>query len=201
MKVGVWERGKFVGVVIYGCGATPEIGKPYSVTQQQICELVRVALTKHESKTSRIVSIANRMLTKANPGLRLIVSFADTSQGHHGGIYQAGGWIYTGSDEYHAYRVLGKMVHPRTLYARYGVGGQSIPWLRSHVDPKAERIANGLKHKYVMPLDDEMRSRIMPLARPYPKRAGSAASGTSGIQPGGDGATPIPALSTKQQKP
>jgi hypothetical protein len=194
VKVGVWESGRFVGCVIYGCGATPEIGKPYGLLQQQICELVRVALTKHVTHTSRIVAIANRMVAKANPGLRLIVSFADTSQGHHGGIYQAGGWSYTGSDEYHAYRVLGEVVHPRTLYDRFGIGGQSIPWLRSNIDPKAERIANGVKHKYVMPLDQKMRLLVASLAKPYPKRVGSADSGTLGIQPRRDGANPISTL-------
>lgn len=194
VRVGVWELGKFVGCVIYGCGATPEIGKPYGLPQQQVCELVRVALTKHSTHTSRIVAIANRMVAKANPGLRLIVSFADTSHGHHGGIYQAGGWGYTGSDEYHAYLVLGKVEHPRTLYDRYGVGGQSIPWLRSNIDPKAQRIANGIKHKYVMPLDQEMKRVIAALCKPYPKRVGSADSGTPGIQPGGGGAIPTPTL-------
>ena len=28
-KIGVWENGKFIGAVIFGYGATPEIGKPY----------------------------------------------------------------------------------------------------------------------------------------------------------------------------
>lgn len=194
VKIGVWENRQFVGVVIYGAGATPEIGKPYGLNQTQVCELVRVALTNHKSPVSKIVAISLKILKKGYPGLRVVVSFADTSKGHHGGIYQAGNWILTGSEEYHAYKVLGEIVHPRVCHLRYGKGGQSIPWLRANVDPKAERIANGIKHKYVMPLDNEMRARILPLAKPYPKRAGSADSGTSGFQPEGGGATPTPAL-------
>lgn len=50
------------------------------------------------------------------------------------------------------------------------------------------------KHRYLMPLDDEMRAKIAPLARPYPKRAGSADSGTLANHAGGGGATPTPAL-------
>jgi hypothetical protein len=88
-KVGVWENGSFIGAVIYGCGATPNLGRPYNLSQNQCIELVRVALKKHQSPVSRIVSIANKWMHKANPRLRLIVSFADTSQGHLGGIYQA----------------------------------------------------------------------------------------------------------------
>ncbi len=77
-----------------------------------------------------------------------------------------------------AYRVNGEIVHPRSLHHRYGTGGQSIPWLRANVDPKAERIKTPVKHKYLMPLDAEMRTRIAPLAKPYPKRESSAESGT-----------------------
>ena len=43
------------------------------------------------------------------------------------------------------------------------------------------------KHRYLMPLDAEMRARIMPLAKPYPKRAKEQApehpSGLGGAAP------------------
>jgi len=39
------------------------------------------------------------------------------------------------------------------------------------------------KHRYLMPIDDEMRKQIAHLAKPYPKRVISAASGTHGNQP------------------
>ena len=174
IKIGAWENGKFIGVVIFGRGAASEIGSPYGLPQDQICELVRIALRDHKTPTSRILAIALRMLKSSNPGLRMVVSFADTEQGHHGGIYQATGWLFEGSKEYHAYRVNGAVTHPKTLHSRYGKGGQSIPWLRANVDPKAERISGAKKHKYLMPLDAEMRERILPLAKPYPKRAKQA---------------------------
>lgn len=194
-RVGAWEDGQFIGVVLFGRGAAQHIARPFGLQQTDVCELVRVALREHKSAVSRILAIALKMLRKAMPGVRLVVSFADSTQGHHGGIYQASGWTFVGSEEYHAYRVLGEVVHPRTLYSRYGVGGQSIPWLHKHVDPNAERIRNGIKHKYVMPLDDAMRAQIAPLAKPYPKRrAEGVASDTPGIQPGEGGAVPTSAL-------
>lgn len=202
-KVGVWEDGAFVGAIVFGYGATPEIGKPYGLQQTQVCELVRVALTNHQAPVSRMLAIAVKLIKRDMPGVRLIVSFADTSQNHHGGIYQASGWIHTGSEEYHAYRVSGCVVHPRTLYDRFGVGGQSIPWLRANVDPLAERIRNGIKHKYVMPLDDAMREQIAPIAKPYPKRprAGSVDSDTLGVHPGEGGAVPTSALQSATREP
>lgn len=170
VTVGAWEDGRFVGSVIYGVGATPEIGKEFGLTNFEMCELVRVALCSHESFTSQIVARSLRMLKKQSPDLRLIVSFADTAEGHYGVIYQATNWIYTGAREYHAYRVNGEVVHPRTLYDRYGVGGQSVPWLQANIDPEAERIVTAAKHRYLMPLDKKMRRQIEPLAQPYPKR-------------------------------
>jgi len=199
VRFGVWENDAFVGVVLFGQGATPEIGSPYGLDQTEICELTRVALTKHISPVSRIIAVALRFLSKQCPGLRMVVSFADAGQGHHGGIYQAGGWVYAGGSKTHGYKVNGVIVHPKTLHSRYGKGGQSIPWLRSNVDPSAERVVSGFKHRYLMPLDDEMRRRIEPLRKPYPKRAGSSASGMSDIQSEGGGANPTPALPDKTQ--
>lgn len=63
-KLGVWEDGKFIGVVIYGVGATSDLVKKYGLTPQEGCELVRVALTKHKAPVSRILSISLRLLKK-----------------------------------------------------------------------------------------------------------------------------------------
>lgn len=174
VKVGAWENGQFIGVVIFGRGAASEIGSPYGLPQNEICELVRVALRKHETPTSRILAFALRFLKRSNPKLRMVVSFADTGQGHHGGIYQATGWIYEGTKEYHAYRVNGKIVHPKTLHSKYGKGGQSVSWLRANVDPLAERVSGEGKHKYILPLDENMAEKVKQLAKPYPKRAKQA---------------------------
>lgn len=190
IKVGVWEAGKFMGVVLFGRGAAPHIGSPYDLKQTEICELVRVALRPgHATPVSRIGRIALMMNKRQSPGLRAVVSYADSGEGHHGGIYQAMGWIYVGSEEHTWLRVNGELVHPKTLHSKYGKGGQSIPWLRANVDPKAERVVTPPKHKYLWPYDDEMRARFLELAKPYPKR-GRPVGGPQ-VPPGDDGASPI----------
>jgi hypothetical protein len=194
LKVGAWESGTFVGALIFSRGATPEIGSPYGLTQLEICELTRVALTTHTTPVSRIIAIAFKFLTKNAPGLRMIVSFADAAQGHHGGIYQAGGWVYLGGAETHAYRVNGVNVHQKTLHSKYGKGGQSVPWLRANVDPNAARVLAGFKHRYLMPLDHAMREKIAPLAKPYPKRAKKQ---DAGHPPALGGAVPTRALQSE----
>jgi len=192
VRVGAWEDGRYIGCVLFSRGAAPHIGDQFGLKQTEVCELTRVALSGHETPTSRIISIALRMLRGLNDGLRLVVSFADTAQGHHGGIYQAGGWLYVGSQRYHVLKVHGQVLHPKTCYSRYGSRGQGIPWLRQHVDPNAERIYTPAKHKYLYPLDKEMRRQIEPLRLPYPKRvhADEATQDATGDQPGEGGANP-----------
>ena len=183
VKVGAWENGKFIGVVLFGRGANNNIGKPYKLDQTAACELVRIALTKHITPVSKIAAIAIRFLKANSPGLRLIISYADPLQGHHGGIYQAGNWIYCGTSQAQQ-EVMhnGKIMHKRTANSLFGTikGMQKSPIM--------------WKHKYLMPLDNGMRKKIIPLAKPYPKRASSETIDTPGIHPGKGGETPTDAL-------
>ena len=172
VKVGAWESGRFIGVVIFGRGATPNLCNPYGLGQDECVELVRIALTNHATPVSRITALALKFLKRANQKLRLVVSFADQSQNHHGGIYQAGNWIYNGQGEAAKfYMVLGKLTHPRSIGAKGLI--QNIHGAR-RIDPNATVINVPGKHRYLMPLDDEMRKRILPLSKPYPKRAKQA---------------------------
>lgn len=192
VRVGVWESGRFVGCVLFGRGANQSLLRPFGLSILDGCELLRVALARHESPVTRIIAIAIRMLKRANAGLRLIVSFADPMYGHVGGIYQAGGWIYTGISELATqYFHEGRWKHSREVTSG-AFGGK-----RKVVDYSRlpRRIVPG-KHRYLMPLDAEMRAKLLPLAKPYPKRAGSIASDAPATHAGEGGAIPTPALQT-----
>lgn len=173
----VLEDGEWIGCIVFGCGATPNLGKPYGLEQNQICELTRVALRSHHTPVSRILSIALMLLHKQRPEIRLIVSFADSGQGHIGTIYQAGNWLYVGKRESHAYRVNGKVYHPRTLHRLHGKGGQSVEWLRANVDPRAERIKVPVKYKYLYVFDPALRETLRAQRLPYPKCGGKSDGG------------------------
>lgn len=166
LRVGAWEDGKFVGVVVFASGNNCHIGDPYGLTALQACELARIALTTHRTHVSRIMSIACRFLKSKCPGLRLVVSYADPAQGHHGGIYQGAGWVYVGrSTEVRGFELNGKPLHRRRYEGdNYGRARDALP--SGAVAVKREK-----KHKYLLPLDPEMRAQIAPLAKPYPKRA------------------------------
>ena len=47
--IGLWEDNDFKGVIIFGHGANPSIGKPYDLTINEFIELTRVALKKHHT--------------------------------------------------------------------------------------------------------------------------------------------------------
>lgn len=166
-RFGVWELGRFVGAILFGSGSIHHIGKPYGLQQAEICELVRVALRDHRSPVTRMIAITLRMLKDRYPGLRAVVSYADSRQGHHGGIYQGGNWIYVGESVAGFIVINGKRTHPRTVNARWGTS--SVGWLRENVDPEAYREEPDPKYKYLMPLDSEMKHQLDQLAKPYPK--------------------------------
>lgn len=182
VRFGVWEHGQFVGVVLFGRGATPYLFDPYHLTQYAGCELVRIALTTHEAPVTQIVAAAIRQLHAASPGLRLIVSFADPAHGHHGGIYQAGGWLYLGMTapaDFFENPHTGEVVHPRTVAAaerrRRTTGTTSLARVQYR------RVHLPGKHRYVMPLDKAMRRMLTKHALPYPERI--AVEGSTVIRP------------------
>lgn len=182
---GVWEDGAFVGAVVYGRGSSAPLYKSWGLSQTEMCELVRVALTTHATPVSQIVAYTLRVLRETNPGLRLVVSFADPREGHHGGIYQAGNWTYVGRS------------NPTTLYidehgrARHAraVQGRSRDGARNDIPYTGTITAPG-KHRYAYPLDPAMKRRLKKLAQPYPPRGGGVDGDAPALPVGDAGSTP-----------
>lgn len=183
VRIGVWEDGRFVGVIVYSRGASPHLGAKWGLDHTEICELTRVALRDHVTPVSKMLAISIRMLRRSNPGLRLAVSFADPHKGHHGGIYQAAGWIYTGtSGETIEYFVGGKWKHVKSMYVPRAFAdraGKDAAWRHKKgvyyrlkrlglLDSTPKRVLPG-KHRYVYPLDPALRALAEERALPYPK--------------------------------
>lgn len=188
VKVGVWEDGEFIGVVIFSGGANKNQFKCLDIGPMEGCELTRVALKSgHKSQVSRIVSIAMKFLKKSNPKLKVVVSFADPSEGHHGGIYQAMGWIYSGRSDDHKFPVFnGKIVHPRTLSIHVKAGRADRKKLKFILKPG--------KHRYYYVFDQELKKKIEKLKQPFPKRTPSIGSMHSPNQVEEGGSSPTGVL-------
>lgn len=188
VKIGVWENEKFIGVVIYSHGTAKDLGTKYGLTQFQCCELTRIALKNgHQTTVSRIISISLKMLNKFSPKTKLVVSFADSDQGHHGGVYQASNWIYAGNvQQSKKYILNGKEITSRSYFQIYKTD-------RSFKD-KCKIIDRKPKYRYLYALDNVIKKKIEKLRLPFPKRAGSKENVVSGFQSEEGGANPTPAL-------
>lgn len=170
-KVGVWENNRFIGVVLFSRGANSNIGKPYKLEQNEICELTRVALDRHEAPATKIISKAIKLLKQNNPKLKLIVSYSDLNQGHLGKIYQAGNWIFVGETKSsYKYRdKYGRIWHNRQVNSS-GLKVQYGETRKVRKRSECEAIKQKPKLKYLYPLTEEMKKAVLPLAKPYRKQ-------------------------------
>lgn len=168
------DTDEWCGVVAFGSGSTPMIGKPFELKQGEILELVRVAMNGKQghNRTSQAVSMALRQLHKDDPLCKMVISYADSNQGHLGTIYQATNWIYLGRVENNtiaAFVVNGKRMHRRSVGAKGGV--QNLEWIQTHWDANAEAVISKGKYKYIYPFDKELRKEWLKKHQPYPKKA------------------------------
>lgn len=144
------DKEEWCGVVCYGRGANNNIAKSYKLGQGEVVELVRVALNGKQEMTSKAVAISLRLLKKDAPFVKLVVSYADTKQGHKGIIYKASNWKFVGESiaESAIDPADGKVKHTRTLHSIYG----SIKGFKRVVDKP--------KLKYIYILDKRYASLV-----------------------------------------
>ena len=186
VRFGIWEGNEFIGAVLFGRGSNNNMLKPFGLKINEGGELVRVALGIHTAPVSKIVSVAIKALKSAQPSLRLLVSYADPNEGHHGGIYQAMNWVYSGKTSPDCYYLDsgGRRWHSRQV-SHTGVKRQYGELRAVPKHSELTKISLVGKHRYLYPIDRAMRRQIAPLAQPYPKRddmrpVNGDASATSG---------------------
>lgn len=162
VRFGVWENGEFIGSVIYGLGANPKSGAFLNIQNFECPELVRVALSKHKTPVSKIVSFTLKKLKKDFPKLKAIVSYADPEQEHKGKIYQAMNWYYVGTTaKAKVYIENGKEIHSKTISDRIRFGKLA----KDHnLDYK---VTEG-KYKYVYLFDKSLFNLIKDKIQKYP---------------------------------
>lgn len=185
--IGVWEDDKFIGCVVFGRGVGNAQIERYGVPVTSGAELVRIALKEHQTPVTRIVSIAIKELKKQCPGIRLLVSYADSRQGHLGIIYQAGNWIFTGRAKTTPdYLYKDKYYHVRSMNRMIKNGKMN----RAFVNSLPQR-SGGERLRYLYPLDDDMRQLVEGLRQPFLKNLRDEhESNASGSQSEEGGAIP-----------
>ena len=131
-------------------------------------------LVSNDNLPKNTLSYFVSKVLKKIPTKKIIVSYADKNQNHHGYIYQATNWIYTGfSTAEKKIIVNGKELHRRTLYDTYGTS--SIDKLKKK-GLNIEQIEQYGKHRYLYILDNKKnRKKIFQEIKnkygtiPYPK--------------------------------
>lgn len=155
---GLFDGSRCHGVCTYSRGASPHLcrgvcGDEYS---DLVYELNRLCVD-HEDKNARSFLIAKTF--KLMPKPAILISYADTSQGHVGYIYQATNWIYTGLSAIRKDAVKDGEEH---LHSK-GKWGEGFKYIER---PR--------KHRYVMFLGSkterkELKAALRYKAQPYPK--------------------------------
>lgn len=147
-------------------------GKHIANRMTDCYELIRVALNGKQEQTSKAVSMTIKDIKKNNPEIKLLISYADTDQGHNGTIYQATNWYYidkrkTG-DCYQDPKT-GKLYHARVL-SNTGLKKQFGRVVRVKTMDSMTRIKKGYKHLYYYPLTKELKEVCEQIKKPYPKK-------------------------------
>lgn len=170
------DKNEWCGVILYARGANPNMSKEFNLANGEALELVRVALNGKQEQTSKAVAISLRLIKKDCPLCKLIISYADMDQDHYGTIYQATNWIYTGDNSVgqkgNAFLINGKNLHSKTVKNRvYRYCEKfSIDNIKKvyHTDDVQEYQTKG-KRRYLYPLNEEMRKKVIGLKKEYPK--------------------------------
>jgi hypothetical protein len=162
---GLMEGGALVGAVTFGKPSSPQVARSV-VTEELMASVVElnrlVVTTATRNAASFLVGFALRRL----PAPYAVVSFADSSQGHHGYIYQALGFSYCGLVAPHdaEYIVDGKRTHPRTLASR-GITNP-VAWAKAN---GIERVPIEPKHRYLKLKGIEPWQVKWKMGQAYPK--------------------------------
>ena len=89
------DNGIITGVCVFGSPASPWVSVSATGQRNVVLELQRLALV-HNKPNEASWFIARALKHLATVWRGVVVSYADTAAGHHGGVYQACGFNYGG---------------------------------------------------------------------------------------------------------
>ena len=163
--------GDLRGVVLYGVPASVPLVKGVLGPEHRhlVGELTRLWLDDDVPKNGESFLIGR---TVRHSGYEVIVSFADTSQGHSGVVYQATNWLYTGLSSAHKdWRLLGHETrHTRHTWDQWG----GIEGAKKAIPERMIQVDRPRKHRYIWINGKPARKKqLLSLLRypvqPYPK--------------------------------
>jgi hypothetical protein len=142
---GLFEGDKIVGVCSYGTTLAIDIRKKF---KYHVYELNRLVVNENLPKNTLSFFVSKTMNMIPKPCV--LLSYADTSKGHNGYIYQATNWIYTGlSAIVKEYKVRGmEDMHSQTLFDKSKGKVNRVAYLRELYGEKLYMDYRNRKHRY-----------------------------------------------------
>ncbi|WP_171237558.1 hypothetical protein [Ruegeria sp. HKCCA5763] len=173
---GLFNNFTLVGVAAYGKPATRQgrliCGPEY---EDRVLELKRVALIHNKPhEASRLIGGSLRLLRR-EVGDAVVVSYADTNQGHRGTIYQASNWDYFGTGAIKTdVTVKGlEHLHPASIMDEFRGQTNRTALLRAKYGDRVYSRRRPAKHRYATFVGShrfkrEARAAMRHAAKPYP---------------------------------
>lgn len=158
---GLFCNDELVGVVTYGTppSSTLRSGVAGKENIHRVLELNRLCL-KHNrhNEASMLVGRSLRMLPKG----MIIISFADTSQGHVGYVYQATNFTYHGlSAKRSDYVIEGlEAKHSTTIVDMFRGVPNRIKAMRDKYGDKLKTVPRPQKHRYIFVTGKKERKKL-----------------------------------------
>lgn len=159
------ETGEPVAGVIY----SQPVNRNFPPHAAELSRLVR--RDDFTGRLSELVAFSLRWL-RGNTTTPFVLSYADSTQGHHGGIYQACGFVYVGptTSRFIGFNAPdGSFIHGRICNGRFGT--QSIEAI-ARIKPDWVPVYGKPKHLYIFPLRQKWATIARKhgwQAKPYPK--------------------------------
>jgi hypothetical protein len=182
--VGMYVDDVLAGCITYGINAVPNVhrccGEEYRLRS---LELNRLFIHDWAGRNSEswLIGQSFRWLQDKWPQYVVLVSYADTGHGHHGGIYRATNWLWTGlsSERCEGFQVGRDTIHAKHMNNRHGT--RSVAAILK-LYPGAVPISGQPKHRYVQFLGDRRQKRVLRAALkwpvlPYPKNVATVPEG------------------------
>ena len=138
---GLFDDNELIGIVTYGSPASPSLCKGVCGEQyrKEVIELNRLVL-KYNRKNEASFLVGNSL--KMLPKPKIVVSYADTDQGHLWYVYQATNWLYTGATK------------PRT-----DIASKDGKHSRHHLGDRTNRVFRSSKHRYIYFVADKRKKK------------------------------------------
>jgi hypothetical protein len=171
---GAYRNSELVGIVTFGTPASSPLregvaGKDWA---KSVLELNRLCCVSEKNMASILVGRSLRLLPKP----ALVVSYADTAQGHVGYIYQATNFLYTGlSAKRTDWKIKGREhLHGATIADESRGKENRAQWMRDKYGDDFYLEDRPRKHRYIYLCGSKsqrsaMREALRYKLEPYPK--------------------------------